>query len=304
MSVGVAVITHNARHHLPHCLPPLLNSPLKPKVLVVNSSSSDGTRELAKDMGAEVMVVPRSSFNHGLTREAARHALGTEIVVMATPDAYFKDISTLETLIRPIKTGQAKVSYARQLPHAHAQFFESFHRNFNYPNEGHIRGIEDLPIYGVYTFFCSNSASAWDNSALDQIGGFPHVLLGEDTIATISLLRRGEKIAYQADALVHHSHSYTLKQEFQRHFDTGLAREKIRDLLQVSDRGRGFLYAKELIKHASKTKPELLPLALLHLGAKWCGYQLGKRAEKAPVWIKKICSSQDFYWTKKEGESL
>ena len=46
-SIGVIVVTHRAREHLEHCLPPLFRSPLRPRVLVVNSSSSDGTVELA-----------------------------------------------------------------------------------------------------------------------------------------------------------------------------------------------------------------------------------------------------------------
>jgi rhamnosyltransferase len=71
-SIGVILITHNAKHHLPHCLPPLLNSSLKPRVLVVNSSSNDGTLELAQEMGAETLAIPRKQFNHGLTRELAR----------------------------------------------------------------------------------------------------------------------------------------------------------------------------------------------------------------------------------------
>ena len=44
-SVGVIVVTHNAKKHLAHCLPYLLNSELCPRVLVVNSSSNDGTVE-------------------------------------------------------------------------------------------------------------------------------------------------------------------------------------------------------------------------------------------------------------------
>ena len=71
-SIGVAVITHNARQHLSKCLPPWLQSPLKPKVLVVNSSSKDGTVECAKEMGADVLIIPRHEVNHGKTREKAR----------------------------------------------------------------------------------------------------------------------------------------------------------------------------------------------------------------------------------------
>ena len=74
-TVGVAVITYKAVALLPECLPALLESPLKPRVLVVNSSSGDGTVELARKMGAETLVIPRYEFNHGTTRELARDQL-------------------------------------------------------------------------------------------------------------------------------------------------------------------------------------------------------------------------------------
>ena len=153
ITVGVAVITHNARKHLSYCLPPLLQSPLNPRVLVVNSSSQDGTVEQAKASGAEVLVVKRADFNHGSTRERARKFLGTDIVVMVTPDAYAVDKDVLGKLIDPLLHGQAKIAYARQLPHDGANFFEAFSRAFNYPAESHVRGIDDAPTYGPYTVF-------------------------------------------------------------------------------------------------------------------------------------------------------
>ena len=74
-SIGVAFITHCPKHHLKQCLPPVLNSPLKPKVIVVNSSSGDGTVELAEELGAETVVIPRTEFNHGSTREKSTQNL-------------------------------------------------------------------------------------------------------------------------------------------------------------------------------------------------------------------------------------
>ena len=49
--------------------------------------------------------MPRDEFNHGLTRERARRALGTDIVVMLTPDAVATDTEFVERLTRPIRTG-------------------------------------------------------------------------------------------------------------------------------------------------------------------------------------------------------
>ena len=83
-SIGVAIPTYRARAHLAHCLPPLRESPLRPRILVVDSSSGDGTVEEAERLGAETLVIPRNEFNHGATRELARRRLGTEIAVMVT----------------------------------------------------------------------------------------------------------------------------------------------------------------------------------------------------------------------------
>lgn len=297
-SIGIAVITHNARKHLQHCLPPLLRSPLKPRVLVVNSSSSDGTAVEAAKLGAETVVIPRHSFNHGTTRELARQRLNTDIIVMATPDAYPVDEHQLTYLVQPLLANEASAAYAKQIPHKGADFFEAFHRNFNYPSESHIRGIEDLPKYGVYTFFCSDSCAAYKNSALDEIGGFDQVLIGEDTVAVAKLLRKGHKIAYVAEAVVHHSHSYSLKQEFQRHFDTGLARASYKNLFDSShkDIQRGRSYLKSLFKALAKEAPHLIPYAFVQTIVKWSGYRIGSISGKAPKWFKKALSGQDFFW--------
>ncbi len=298
LTIGVAVITHAARYHLPRCLPPFLNSPLKPRVLVINSSSHDGTVETAEDLGAETVVIPRQAFNHGSTREFARKHLGTDIVVMVTPDAYAAHDDLLEKLIAPIKEGKCSVAYARQIPHTGADFFESFSRDFNYPKESHIRSLNDADKYGVYTFFCSNSCAAYLNWALDEIGGFESVLLGEDTVAVARLLHRGHSIAYVAEAKIHHSHRYSLIQEFKRSFDIGLARKEYRHLIALGgkDSNRGLAYTKELCSHLWENNRALLPYAALQTTFKWLGYQCGKYCVKAPLWIKRTLSSQDFYW--------
>lgn len=298
-SVGVAVITHNAKHHLNRCLPPLLQSPLKPRVLVVNSSSADGTVELALEMGAVTLVVPRSSFNHGTTREEARKYLGTDIVVMMTPDAYAVDEHVLEALIAPIVDQRAKAAYGRQIPHDGANIFEAFAREFNYPSASHVRGLQDAEKYGPYIFFCSNSFAAYCNHTLDEIGGFDSVLLGEDTIAVSKMLRKGYQVAYAAEAVVQHSHRYTLKQEFKRHFDTGYARSLNRHLISEGgkDSRRGKEYVLALFKQLATSKPWLIPYAAAQSGAKWLGYNIGSRSIHAPLWWKRACSSQDFFWT-------
>lgn len=303
-TIGVAVITYTAKKMLPHCLPPLLASPLKPRVLVVNSSSNDGTVELAREMGAETLVVPRRSFNHGMTREHARRVLGTDIVVMITPDAYATSPDMIGHLVAPIVEGRAAVTYARQIPHTGAGIFERFAREFNYPPESHIRSYDDRARWGSFLYFCSDSCAAWSNPALDAIDGIGPTLTMEDAIGAAKLLRRGHRIAYVAEAIVHHSHTYSLKQEFRRMFDVGYERRRQKELLLSSggDEARGSRYVKALMRQLLREQPHLILYAVLQNAAKLAGYKLGYHAMNLPrSWIPRL-SGQDFYWTSEAFE--
>lgn len=277
LSIGCVIVTYQAKNHLRKVLKPLLLSPLKPRILVVDSSSSDGTVEIAHELGVEVIVIPQKEFNHGNTREMARRHLGTDIIAMLTQDAYLVDEYALTFMTAPLIEGKAAIAYARQIPHQGAGFFESFPREFNYPKKSELRSFQDVAKHGTYTFFCSNSCAAYDNRKLDEIGGFSPVLLGEDTVATAKLLRRGYKIAYVAEATVYHSHCYSLKKEFIRSYQTGLARKSYKELLVGgnSDSRRGVQYAKKMIKTLAVKSPHLLPYGCIHIFIKWLGYRLG-----------------------------
>ncbi|HKC04935.1 MAG TPA: glycosyltransferase [Patescibacteria group bacterium] len=309
LSVGVAIITYKDKRHLAKCLPPLLDSPLKPKVLVFNSSSNDGTVELAKKLGAEVLIVPRTEMNHGMAREISRKKLGTDIVVMMTPDAYAVDNRMLEKLIEPIVKDGVAIAYARQIAHEGANIISRFGREFNFPEKSNIRSIKDAPKYGVYTGFVSDSCTAWLNSALTEIGGFRWVLSGEDAIASAMILRKGHKIAYVAEAVVRHSHNYSPAKEFVRHFDTGMYRKqwhKVLDLGGGGDQSRGVSYASALLWHVLKNEPLMLPTAFAQLSMGWLGYQFGLLCyQRAPLWLYKMISPADFFWNStgyKEGK--
>jgi rhamnosyltransferase len=297
--VGVVFFTCNSERHLKHCLPPVLESPLEPRVLVVDSSSVDGTVEAARAFGVEVVVIPRNEFNHGATREFARKQLGTDIVVMMTDDAYGESPDFLEHLVRPISEGLAAVSYARQLPHAGADLFEAFPRSFNYPAESQLRSLRDADRYGSFTLFCSNSCAAWSNRALNEVGGFPATLVTEDSIATAKLLNAGYRVAYVAESRVHHSHRYSLTQEFARYFDIGYVRESFRDLLLVkhADEGHGLRFVRAFLSQLFHANPALVPYGVLHIAAKYAGYRLGRLGPRLPSWICRRLSGQGYYWT-------
>jgi len=289
-SIGVLIPTWKGVKQLRNCLTPLIQSSLKPRILIIDSSSDDGTIELAESLGVEICLIPQKEFNHGTTREWGRKKLATDIVVMMTQDAYATSADMLEKLVAPLLSEQASIAYARQIPHLNASFLASFSRHFNYPSEGHNRSLDDVHQYGVYTFFCSNSCAAYKNRALDEIDGFSKTLFGEDTIAVAKLLHRNHHIAYVAEAVVRHSHDYNLKEEFYRHIDIGFSRKAIQPLIQIGgkDSKRGKAYTIALFKNLWHSHKTLIPYAFVQTFAKFFGYTLGKTCEKAPRWIKNL----------------
>ncbi len=259
--------------------------------LIIDSSSQDDSVSFLQALGAKVIVIPQQEFNHGATREFARQQTQSEFVVYLTQDAVPVSADLIEHLLAPmLQDPDVAVSYARQLPRAQADVLEAFPRYFNYGPEGNVRSIADTARYGVYTFFCSNSCAAYRSSALDAIGGFKRVRTNEDYFAVAELLQHGYKIAYVPEASVHHSHAFSLWQEFQRYFDTGYVRAEhpiIQTLVGHAEK-RGTQMLQQLIQHLWLSKPQLIPYAILQTAVKWLGFRLGFYAQSLPLSLQKF----------------
>ena len=67
--VACVIPSFNGADILSRLLRSLTVQSLRPDVLVVDSSSSDGTAEVAKSFTDKVTVIPSSEFNHGGTRQ-------------------------------------------------------------------------------------------------------------------------------------------------------------------------------------------------------------------------------------------
>jgi rhamnosyltransferase len=266
---------------------------------VVDSSSDDGTAEEAERLGAETLVIPRREFNHGATRELARRSLGTDIVVMVSADAYARDVDALGKLVAPVASGEVAVSYGRQIARPGAGTFEVFLRTFNYPPESNVRRVEDAPKYGAALSFCSDVFAAWKQEDLDEIGGFRPTLFHEDAIAAALLLKAGHRIAYVADAVVEHSHSYNLAGDFRRYFDAGYARTKYAQELSFSGThaALGARYARSLLAELARSRPWLIPYAVAHIGVKGAGYVAGAWAVGKSSRIASRLSGQEYFWS-------
>ena len=284
MNCGLIIPTLNAGAQFPTLLEQIATQTLPTRKLIVDSQSTDGTAELAKKFGIEVLTIPRQTFNHGATRQLAlEHLLKKcplDVIIFLTQDVLLHDDESLARLVKIFTENQSVgLSYGRQLPHANATTEAKFLRAFNYPPESQLRSFDDRKIFGIKTAFASNSFAAYKVDALAEVGGFPsHVPLSEDMFVAAKMLLSGLKIFYAAEAQVFHSHNYTAAQEFRRYVKIGKfhAQESwIRETFGSAEgAGKKFVLLK-LVALAKKNPLECVG-ALFRDSAKFFGYRIGR----------------------------
>jgi rhamnosyltransferase len=302
MRVPIAVIvpTRNAARDWTAFASALVANVEPPSVMIVDSSSTDGTAELAYAEGFRVYRVPLVEFNHGGTRQLAAELLAdAEILVFLTQDAVLADASAIKALLEPFEDPTVAAAFGRQLPRAGATPIEAHARHFNYPPQSNIRVLESRETMGLKTIFISNSFAAYRRAALMAVGGFPrHVIFGEDTVTAAKLLFSGGKIAYVANAQVYHSHSYTWMQEFRRYFDIGVLHAQESWLLEEfgDAGGEGGRFVRSEFRYLWPSFKSLVPSALVRTVLKLAAYRFGRMERKLSIGCKRRLSMNSAFW--------
>jgi rhamnosyltransferase len=269
-------------------------------MLVIDSSSLDGTDTLARNSGFRVIVIEQQYFNHGGTRQKAAACIPkADILIYLTQDAIPADPDSFKKILDVFNDPQIGAAYGRQLPRREAGPLEAHARYFNYPPDSEIRTFESRASLGIKAIFSSNSFAAYRRSALEQVGGFSgNAIVSEETIVFARLQMAGWKTAYVADATVIHSHGYTLAEEFSRYFDIGVGheRESWIEKFYPSAYGEGRRFVVSEIKYLFPRYVHLIPLAILHTIAKAAGYKLGRLEAHLPIAVKRLLSAQKHFW--------
>jgi O-antigen biosynthesis alpha-1,3-rhamnosyltransferase len=288
LAISIIIPTYNASRYLDAQLKALLSQSIKDsEIIIVDSSSSDNTLEIAKSYGVHAFVIPKKEFDHGGTRTLAGKKAKGEFLIYLTQDALPCDAFAIANLLQPLLNEKTiGAVFGRQVPYPDATPFAKHLRYFNYPEKSYIRSANDRRTNGVRTVFCSNSFAAYRRSALEDVGWFKQKLtLGEDMLACAIMLLKGYKLGYVSEATVYHSHNYSLVDEFKRYFDTGVFHKMENWILEEFGRpeGEGLRYIKSEISFLiADGHIYLLPLAIIRNSLKFVGYKLGYHYNRLP----------------------
>ena len=249
----------------------------------------------------EVHHIKKEEFDHGGTRRKAAELTDAEIMVFMTQDALPADRDLIRNLTAPLKEPETAAAYARQLPNASCSFVERYTRSFNYPDKSSVKSREDLPVYEIKTFFCSNVCAAYRKDVYESLGGFTgHTIFNEDMIYASAVIQHGYRIAYAADAKVIHSHNYTCMQQFRRNFDLGVSQAEYPEVFQTaSSESEGIRLVKKTFRYLCVNgRRRLIPGFVLQSGFKYAGYLAGKNYRRMPARMVRWCSMNKDYWRK------
>ncbi len=300
MSISVIIPTYNAQNYLPKLLDKLSLQTINFELIIIDSSSTDNTLDIAKKYTNKIIKIDKSEFDHGGTRTKAIKEASGDIVIFLTQDIIPADKDTLKTLIKPLESKDISAVYGRQLPYEDATIFAKHLRYYNYKDSSYIRDYSDSKIYGIKCAFFSDSFAAYKKEDIKSVGYFKEgTIVGEDMHLVARLLLSGKKIAYNADAKVYHSHNYTIKEEFQRYFDTGVFHVNESWLIDKFGKaeGEGIRYIKSEFNYIIESKEYVKLIDFLFRNfAKFLGYKLGKNYQKIPKPIAKKLSMHKSWW--------
>ena len=203
------------------------------QLVVIDSGSTDGTRERAAKAGALVLEIPQAEFNHGATRNRAIEQSSGEIVCLITQDAVPMDAGFLRYLAEAYDDPKVDGAYARQFPQPDcdpilaerlrqwsASRDEKVVQTFVPEQRGNAEAARAafdalLPIERYLACAFDNVASSvrretWERHPL------PARSFGEDVAWAREVLLAGGSVVFEPRARVEHSHRIDLVREFKR----------------------------------------------------------------------------------------
>jgi rhamnosyltransferase len=302
--VSVVLPTRNNQDHIDGLLSNILSQEFNGEIeVLILDSSNDHTPEIALRWGngcnVRVVRVEPRDYNYGGTRNLGARMSTNEFLVLLSTDVDIRRSDWLKTLLRSFSDPTVAGVYGRQSPKEDASPMEHYFINYTYPQTrkeyclGSCGEIRDL--------FFSNTNSAIRREVWEKIP-LPEMLKSEDQEWAKRVILRGYKIIYDPEAVVYHSHHYTLKQVFKDYFDSGATLPYVYNdsrIVMENFLTRGLKFEHNEIKYFIKNGyAKSLPYTFAYDTFKFLGYFLGTKCKHMPVWLRKAFCKKSNHWDK------
>ena len=196
-------------------------------VIVIDSGSESDFLDSIQSQPVKLIEIEPSSFGHGKTRNLGIETARSEYVVLITHDSTPKDDTWLRNLVNSMDSNpNAAGGFGRHDPYADCDLFtvRNLSNHFEQISKNPISKVLDWEEYAhneslrQRLHFFSNNNSILRKSIWDRIP-FPDVEFAEDQQWAKLVIEAGLSTIYISDAVVLHSHNYSVMDNFRRAFD-------------------------------------------------------------------------------------
>jgi len=220
MLVSVIIRTLNESRYLGELLRAINSQVCTAEVetIVVDSGSTDGTQEIATQLGANLVNIGKDEFTFGRSLNKGCETARGDMLAFVSGHCVPVGTGWLASLIQPLVNEEATYAYGRQIGRDSTPFSEHLVFRKYYPEDGSGSQQE---------FFCNNANAAIRRSAWQHFK-FNENLTGlEDMYLAKQLVIAGHRVAYCADASVYHIHSENWRQVKRRYQREAIALKEI-----------------------------------------------------------------------------
>ena len=278
------------------------------ELLVADSGSTDGSRELAVGQGATVIDIPRKEFSHGGTRNLLISQARGSHVAFLTQDAIPSDESWLARLLDGFDLA-ADIGLVfgpyRARPDASLMVrreLDVWFSSFSSDGKPRVDRAGDLSADRASRdrrAFFTNANGCVARGAWEQVP-FRAVSYAEDQMLARDMLSAGWAKAYHPAAAVIHSHDYSPLELLRRSFDESRALREVHGHRAHGGPGRIALVVQREVRDdlglvrreglPVSRRAALLPRSVIHQTARALGATLGSRADRIPARARRILS--------------
>ena len=226
MRVGLVIPTWNGMPLLEEVMGAIDRQPGATDLVrfAIDSGSSDATVTCLRDHGFAVQSIEQREFNHGTTRDLAISQVDADVVLLLTQDAIPADDEWLPRLVEVYDYPKVGAAYCRQIPRSDCNPFIAQRLS------EWVAGKTELVVQeveGEDEFVALEPLERLQRSAYDNVAGsvrrsvwqkhpFGYRRFGEDVAFGKRLLLAGQRIVFQPQSAVIHSHNRSPKAEGKR----------------------------------------------------------------------------------------
>ncbi|SPE34430.1 putative glycosyltransferase [Candidatus Sulfopaludibacter sp. SbA6] len=216
--VCVAMRAHNDMPLVAETLRSLATQRRPFTLVAFDNASTDGTLEEIRKHTGRIQHVPAGAYVPGRVLNQAMAATEGEVVVFLNSDCTPQNDSMLDALVAGFADDKVAAVFGRQMPRPDCRALMAKDTDDTYGDgarQRFWRHCFSMAVSGI-------RRTVWEKMPFQE-----DLQYSEDIDWTWRARQRGYEIRYVPDAIAMHSHNYTLRQYYKRHFGEGRAEAQI-----------------------------------------------------------------------------